>query len=69
MENASKALLIAAAVLIVILLIAFGMNIMGSASDTAADAGEVGDKITTQSNTAAQAANNMITNIKIPGVN
>ena len=31
MENASKALLIAAAVLIVILLIAFGMRIFGSA--------------------------------------
>lgn len=34
MENASKALLIAAAVLIVILLIAFGMRILNSNEDT-----------------------------------
>lgn len=42
MENASKALLIAAAVLIVILLIAFGMRILNSAGDTAGQAGEIG---------------------------
>jgi hypothetical protein len=35
MENASKALLIAAGVLIVILLIAFGMSIFNSTGDTA----------------------------------
>lgn len=35
MENASKALLIAAAVLIVVLLIAFGMNIFNQATDSA----------------------------------
>ena len=34
MENASKALLIAAAVLIVVLLIAFGMGIFNSATDS-----------------------------------
>ena len=36
MENASKALLIAAGVLIVILLIAFGMSIFKSTGDTSA---------------------------------
>ena len=34
MENASKALLIAAAVLIVVLLIAFGMGIFNKATDS-----------------------------------
>lgn len=38
MENASKALLIAAAVLIVILLIAFGMRIFNSTGDTSGQA-------------------------------
>lgn len=38
MENASKALLIAAAVLIVILLIAFGMRIFNSSGDTSGQA-------------------------------
>ena len=44
MENASKALLIAAAVLVAILLITIGIRIFSSASDTpklAADAGDV----------------------------
>ena len=38
MENASKALLIAAAVLIVILIIAFGMRIFNSTGDTSGQA-------------------------------
>ena len=38
MENASKALLIAAAVLIVILLIGFGMRILNSAGDSSGQA-------------------------------
>ena len=42
MENASKALLIAAAVLVVILIIAFGMTIMNSSSDTTSQVSEVG---------------------------
>ena len=45
MENASKALLIAAAVLIVILIIAFGMKIFNSTGDTSADAVEVGKAV------------------------
>lgn len=51
MENATKALLIAAAVLIVILLIAFGMRIFNSTSD-------VGSRAETQAaSTAVQAFN------------
>ena len=45
MENASKALLIAAGVLIVILLIAFGMSIFNSTGDTSVDAQAVGTEI------------------------
>ena len=45
MENASKALLIAAGVLIVILLIAFGMSIFNSTGDTSADAETTGKAI------------------------
>ena len=41
MENASKALLIAGSVLIVILLIAFGMKIFNSSSGTADNVGDV----------------------------
>lgn len=52
MENASKALLIAAGVLIIILLIAFGMKIFNSAGDTSKDAQEVGSTITSQNKNA-----------------
>lgn len=48
MENASKALLIAAAVLIVVLLIAFGMGIFNQATeagDASAVAGELSSSI------------------------
>ena len=52
MENASKALLIAAGVLIVILLIAFGMSIFNSTGDTSAQAEQVGTQIQTQTQSA-----------------
>ena len=68
MENASKALLIAAGVLIVILLIAFGMSVFNSTGDTSADAAQVGSQITTQSGAAANATNSIIQGIKIPTV-
>lgn len=66
MENASKALLIAAAVLIVILLIAFGMQVFNATGDTSADAEQVGQQITEQSGAAADAANSIIQGIQIP---
>lgn len=61
MENASKALLIAAGLLIVILLVAFGMSIFRSTGDTSADAEKVGTAITEQSGTAATGAVTAIT--------
>ncbi len=61
MENASKALLIAAAVLIVILIIAFGMRIFNSTTDVSAQASAVGDQLRTQSQTASGAAVNDVT--------
>ena len=45
MENTSKALLIAAAILIVIILIAFGMRVLNSSKDSVAQAEETGESI------------------------
>ena len=56
MENASKALLIAAAVLIVILLIAFGMRIFSSTSNVSGQATQVGNSLTTQTTNATTSA-------------
>ena len=50
MENATKALLIAAAVLIVILLIAFGMKIFNSTSDTTGQASAMGEILSNSTN-------------------
>lgn len=58
MENASKALLIAAAVLIVILLIAFGMRIFNSTGDTSGQAEQ------TASSTSMQTFNAQFTAYK-----
>ena len=66
MENASKALLIAAGVLIVILLIAFGMSIFNSTGDTSADAAEVGSQIKDKSQAAADYTNTVLSGITIP---
>lgn len=56
MENASKALLIAAAVLIVVLLVAFGMRIFNSSS-SAGDAEEAANQISTGINAATTQLN------------
>lgn len=69
MENATKALLIAAAVLVVILVIALGMRIMNSAGDVSGKATEVGGQIGAQTNSAASSANQIIQGIKIPATN
>ena len=66
MENASKALLIAAGVLIVILLIAFGMSIFNSTGDTSADAAEVGSQIKDKSSAAAESTNKILQGITVP---
>lgn len=60
MENASKALLIAAAVLIVILLIAFGMRIFNSTSDVSGQATSTGTEISNQTSQAASSAQNAL---------
>lgn len=60
MENATKALLIAAAVLIAILLIAFGMKIFSSTGDTSAEAQKTGQEISDQTKQAAGAAQNAL---------
>ena len=45
MENATKALLIAAAVLVVIVIIALGVRLLNTASDTSSNAKEVSNQI------------------------
>lgn len=62
MENASKALLIAAAVLIVILLVAFGMRVFNTAS-SAGDAEEAANAISTGMNKATTQMSTSITNL------
>lgn len=64
MENATKALLIAAAVLIVILLIAFGMRIFNSTSDVSGQAQSTGQQISDQANQAASTANNALAGLE-----
>lgn len=63
MENASKALLIAAAVLIVILLIAFGMRIFNSTGNVSGQATDTGAQLTNQTQSAAQSAKNALTDL------
>ena len=63
MENASKALLIAAAVLIVILLIAFGMRIFNSTGSTATQATSTGQEISNQTQKAATSAQSALTGL------
>ena len=63
MENASKALLIAAAVLIVILLIAFGMRIFNSTSDVSGQASETGAQLTNQAGAAKNSAVDALNNL------
>ena len=45
MENATKALLIAAAVLVVIVIIALGVRLLGTAGDSSGQAQEVSNQI------------------------
>ena len=63
MENASKALLIAAAVLIVILLIAFGMRIFNSTSDVSGQASDTGKELSNQTSAAKNSAVNALSGL------
>ena len=56
MENASKALLIAAAILIAIILIALGLRIFDSTSDSAQGELETSDKIIETTTSASDSA-------------
>lgn len=60
MENATKALLIAAAVLIVILLIAFGMRIFNSTSGVSQTGLDTGKELSNQANAASGTAQNAL---------
>ena len=64
MENATKALLIAAAVLIVILLIAFGMRIFNSTSDVSGQAQDTGKQVSEQTKQAANTADNALSGLE-----
>ena len=63
MENATKALLIAAAVLIVILLIAFGMRIFNSTSDVSGQATATGTDLSNKTGAAASSAQNALSGL------
>ena len=60
MENATKALLIAAAVLIAIVLVALGVRLLGSAGDTSGDAENVANAL---QGSTSNAASNLVTDI------
>ena len=64
MENATKALLIAAAVLIAIVLVALGVNLLGAAGDSSGDAENVANAIQQSTTNAAGDAVNVIGNLK-----
>lgn len=67
MENATKALLIAASVLIVIMLITVGIKIFNSTSSTTTQAEDVGSSISVQTFNAqftAYEGSQQVTNIK-----
>lgn len=63
MENATKALLIAAAVLIAIVLVALGVNLLGSAGDTSEDAAKVSNQLQTSTGTKANSVVDSLTNL------
>ena len=63
MENATKALLIAAAVLIVILVIALGMKIFNSTSGASRQAVDSGKQISNTTQEATNVAGNQLTGI------
>ena len=66
MENASKALLIAAAVLVVILLIAFGMSVMSNTEDVQDAGSDVSSALSEKTGTAADEAYQAITGTARP---
>ena len=68
MENATKALLIAAAVLVVIVIIALGVRLLGAAGDSSTQAQEVSETLTTTTEKAASEISTELSTI-VPGSN
>ena len=60
MENATKALLIAAAVLIAIVLVALGVNLLGAAGDTSGEAENVSNALKGSTSNAVNSVVNTI---------
>ena len=65
MENATKALLIAAAVLIAIVLVALGVRLLNSSGDTSEQADKVANQLQESAGTAANGVINNIGQIDI----
>lgn len=63
MENATKALLIAAAVLIAIVLVALGVNLLRSTGDVSGEAGKVSNQLENTTGTKANSVVNVLEGI------
>lgn len=62
MENATKALLIAAAVLIAIVLVALGVRLLGAAGDTSGQASNVSNALKNSTGNASNGVVDELTN-------
>lgn len=65
MENATKALLIAAAVLIAIVLIALGVRLLNVSGDTSGQAENVAGQLENSAGKGANKVNEALTNISV----
>ena len=65
MENATKALLIAAAVLIAIVLVALGVRLLNASGDTSDQADKVANQLSQSTGTAANGVINNIGDLDI----
>lgn len=65
MENATKALLIAAAVLIAIVLVALGVRLLNAAGDTSGDAQNVSSQLKNSTGEAANGLVNSMSNLNV----
>ena len=68
MENATKALLIAAAVLIVIVIIALGVRLLNTASDTSGQADEISNQMGETINVQTNIIKDSLSSFKTTGV-
>ena len=68
MENATKALLIAAAVLVVIVIIALGVRLLNTASDTSGQADEISNQMGETINVQTNIIKDSLSSFKTTGV-